>query len=121
MSDQLTLWMFFRYVTQTWDYFKKMGVPYAPPLPFVGNVIPILTKVCSHGSEISWYIYNSFVGSSVSYGGSMGEWMYSLSVLSVAPVQFPATAENFKGLPPGGSHSANPTWAGVAENGSIPT
>ena len=34
-------------------------------------------------------------------------------------VQFPATAEYFKGFYPGWSHSVNPSWASVAENGSI--
>jgi len=43
----------------------------------------------------------------------------SLSVLPVARVQFLATAEYFKGFFPGWSHSANPSWASVAENGSI--
>ena len=43
----------------------------------------------------------------------------SLSVLPVARVQFPATAEYFKGFFRGWSHSANPSWASVAENGSI--
>jgi len=43
----------------------------------------------------------------------------SLSVLPVARVQFPTTAEYFKGFFPGWSHSANPSWASVAENGSI--
>ena len=43
----------------------------------------------------------------------------SLSVLPVARVQFPATAEYFKEFFPGWSHSANPSWASVAENGSI--
>jgi len=38
---------------------------------------------------------------------------------AVARVQFPATAEYFKGFFPGWSHSANPCWASVAENGSI--
>jgi len=43
----------------------------------------------------------------------------SLSVLPVAWVQFPATAEYSKGFFPGWSRSANPSWARVAENGSI--
>jgi len=41
-----------------------------------------------------------------------------LSVLPVARVQLPAVAEYFKWLFPGCSHSANPSWASVAENGS---
>ena len=41
----------------------------------------------------------------------------SLSVLPVARVQFLATAEYFKGFFPGWSHSANPSWDSVAENG----
>jgi len=49
----------------------------------------------------------------------IAQWDSSLSVLPVAWVQFPATAEYFKGLLPGCSHSANPPWASVAENGSI--
>jgi len=48
------------------------------------------------------------------------QWNSSLSVLPAARVQFPATAEYFKGFFPGWSHSANPSWASVvAENGSI--
>jgi len=43
----------------------------------------------------------------------------SLSVFLVAWVQFPAVAEYFKGFPPSWSHSANPSWASAAENGSI--
>jgi len=42
-----------------------------------------------------------------------------LSVLPVARVQFPATVEYFKGFVPDWLHSANPSWASVAENGSI--
>ena len=47
------------------------------------------------------------------------QWNSSLSVLPLARVQFPAAAECFKGFFPGWSHSANPSWASVAENGSI--
>jgi len=47
------------------------------------------------------------------------EWL-SLSVLPVARVQLPAMAEYLKGFFPGWAHSVNPTWASVAENGSIP-
>jgi len=43
-----------------------------------------------------------------------------LSVLPVARVQLPATAEYFKGFSPGWSHSANPSWACVTENDSFP-
>jgi len=46
-------------------------------------------------------------------------WNSSPSVLPVARVQFPATAEYFKGFFPGWSPSVNPSWASVAENGSI--
>ena len=49
----------------------------------------------------------------------IAQWDSSLSVLPVARVQFPAMAEYFKGFFPGWSHSANPPWASVAENGSI--
>jgi len=49
----------------------------------------------------------------------IAQWDSSLSVLPVARVQFPATVEYFKGFFPGWSHSANPCWASVAENGSI--
>jgi len=49
----------------------------------------------------------------------IARWDSSLSLLPVAGVQFPATAEYFKGVFPGWSHSANPSWASVAENGSI--
>ena len=49
----------------------------------------------------------------------IAQWDSSLSVLPVARVQFPATAEYFKGFFPSWSHSANPSWASVAENGSI--
>jgi len=49
----------------------------------------------------------------------IAQWNSSLSVLPVARVQFPATAEYFKGFFPGWSNSANPSWASVAENGSI--
>ena len=38
---------------------------------------------------------------------------------TVSIVQFPATAEYFKGFFPDWSHSANSSWASVAENGSI--
>jgi len=48
------------------------------------------------------------------------QWDTSLPVLPVARVQFPATAEYFKGFLPGWSHSANPSWASLGENGSIP-
>jgi len=37
----------------------------------------------------------------------------------MARVQFPAAAECFKGFFPGWSHSANPFWSSVAENGAI--
>ena len=47
----------------------------------------------------------------------IAQWDSSLSVLPVARVQFPATAEYFKGFFPGWSHSANPSC--VAENGSM--
>ena len=43
----------------------------------------------------------------------------SLSALPWPRVQFSAVAEYFKGVFPGWSHSANPSWASVAENGSI--
>ena len=43
----------------------------------------------------------------------------SLSVFPVARVQFPAMAQYFKGFFPGWSHSANPSWASMAENSSI--
>jgi len=49
----------------------------------------------------------------------IAQWDSSLSVLPVARVRFPATAEYFKGFFPDWSHSANPSWASVAENGSI--
>jgi len=49
----------------------------------------------------------------------IAKWDSSLTVLPVARVQFPARAEYFKGFFPGWSHSANPSWASVAENGSI--
>ena len=49
----------------------------------------------------------------------IAQWDSSLSVLPMARVQFPATAEYFKRFFPGWSHSANPSWASVAENGSI--
>jgi len=49
----------------------------------------------------------------------IAQWDSSLFVLLVARVQFPATAEYFKGFFFGWSHSANPSWASVAENGSI--
>ena len=52
-------------------------------------------------------------------GVRIAQWDSSLSVLPVARVQFQATAEYFKGFFPGWSHSANPSWASVAENGSI--
>jgi len=43
----------------------------------------------------------------------------SLSVLSMARVQFPVMAEYFKDIFPGWSHSASPSWASVSENSSI--
>jgi len=43
----------------------------------------------------------------------------SLSVLPVARVRFPTTVEHFKGFFADWSHSANPSLASVAENGSI--
>jgi len=49
----------------------------------------------------------------------IAQWDSSLSVLPVAQVQYPATTEYSKGFFPGWSHSANPSWASVAENGSI--
>jgi len=49
----------------------------------------------------------------------IAQWDSSLSVLPVTRVQFPTTAEYSKGLFPGWSHSTNPSWASVAENGSI--
>ena len=49
----------------------------------------------------------------------IAQWDISLSVLPVARVQFPAMVEYFKGYFPGWPHSANPSWASVAENGSI--
>ena len=49
----------------------------------------------------------------------IAQWDSSLSVLPVARVQFPATAEYFKRFFPGWSHSASPSWASVAANGSI--
>jgi len=49
----------------------------------------------------------------------IAQWDSSLSVHPVARVQFPAMAEYFKGFFPGWSHSSNPSWASVAENGSI--
>jgi len=39
----------------------------------------------------------------------IAQWDSSLSVLPVARVQFPATAEYFKGFFPGRSRSANPS------------
>jgi len=53
------------------------------------------------------------------FSAMIAQWNSSLSVLPVAWVQFPATAEYFKGFFPGWSHSANPSWTSVAENGSI--
>jgi len=50
----------------------------------------------------------------------IAQWDSSLSVLPVARVQFPATAEYFKGFFPNWSHSANPSLASVAENGQSP-
>jgi len=47
------------------------------------------------------------------------QWDSSLSVLPVARFRFPATAEYFEGFFSGWSHSANPSWASVSENGSI--
>ena len=49
----------------------------------------------------------------------IAQWNSSLSVLPVARVQFPATAEYFKGLFADWSHSVNSFRASVAENGSI--
>ena len=49
----------------------------------------------------------------------IAQWDGSLSVLPMARVQFPVMVEYFKGLFPGWSHSANLSWASVAENGSI--
>ena len=49
----------------------------------------------------------------------IAQWDSSLSVLPVVRVQFPAMAEYFKEFFPGWSHSANPSLASVAENGSI--
>jgi len=54
----------------------------------------------------------------VGHDNLVGEWMH-LAVLSIARVQFPAMAEYFEWFFPGWSHSANPFWASVAENGSI--
>ena len=51
----------------------------------------------------------------------IAQWDSSLSVLPVARVQFSATTEYFKGFLTGWSHSANPTWASVAANGSLPS
>jgi len=51
----------------------------------------------------------------------IAQWDSSLYVLPVARVQFPATAKYFKGFFPGCSHSASPSWASMAENGSIST
>ena len=48
----------------------------------------------------------------------IAQWDSSLSVLPVARVQSPAMAEYFKGFFPGWSHSAYPSWASMAENGS---
>jgi len=49
----------------------------------------------------------------------VAQWDSSLSVLPVTRVQFPTTPEYSKGFFPGWSHSANPSWANVAENGLI--
>ena len=49
----------------------------------------------------------------------IAQWDSSPSVLPVARVQFPTTVKYSKGFFPGWSYSANPSWASVAENGSI--
>ena len=46
-------------------------------------------------------------------------WNSSLSVLPVPRVQFLNARKNFKGFFCDWSHSANPSWASVAENDSI--
>jgi len=69
----------------------------------------ILLKILEMYSELTFY----------SDAVMIAQWNSSLSILPVARVQFPATAEYFKGFFPGWSHSANLSWASVAENGSI--
>ena len=49
----------------------------------------------------------------------IAQWENEWISLCVVWVQFPAMAKYFKGFFPGCSHSANPSWASLTENGSI--
>ena len=80
------------------------------------SVVSLKVREWSHpgpeNTEVKWW--NNDAKSVM-----IAQWDSSLSVLPVARVQFPAMAEYFKGFFPGWSRSANPSWASVAENGSI--
>jgi len=67
------------------------------------------------GPIITVSAQNSF-SASISVLGSVNGFSYKTSVQCI---HTSAMAEYFKGFFPGWSHSANPSWAIVAENGSI--
>ena len=72
-----------------------------------------------HDSSVGeWMYLTVYPPCGPGHDSSVREWMY-LTVLPMARVQFPAMVEYFNGLFPSWSHSANPSWASVAENGSI--
>ncbi|KAF2879304.1 hypothetical protein ILUMI_26859 [Ignelater luminosus] len=55
----LILLTLYKYSLKHFDYWKKKGVPYAKPLPLVGNFLQVLTFRSSIGHHLE-YLYNKF-------------------------------------------------------------
>jgi len=70
-------------------------------------------------SMLSPYCWNNAYLAQQQRPVMIAQWDSSLSVLPVARVQFSVMVEYFTGYFPDWSHYANPSWASVAEHGSI--
>jgi len=55
----------------------------------------------------------------VSHNSSLGEWMNLTVCTPCGPGSIPNRGGVFQGIFPNWSHSANPSWASVTENGAI--
>lgn len=48
-----TLYLLWKYLTKNHDYFKTRGIPYETPIPFLGNLGPIIFQ---QESYIDWLL-----------------------------------------------------------------
>jgi len=104
---------------------------------------PLISKLCSnfsHDSSVGEWMYltvcppcgpghDNSVGEWMNltvcppcgpgHDNSVGEWMNLTVCPPCGPGPIPGRGGIFQGIFPGCSHSANPFWTSVAENGSI--